>query len=592
MTDLPHAGVRATLATRLAFLALLVTLAFVHVFITFRGLSSAAGMDQAQIAREVARGNGLSTKFIRPYAWRQMLDGGKKTSPALMPDTSQPPLQPLLWAPAFLALQKWSVFDADSDSRIFLMDRAIACIGAIVFLAALGVMHGAVRRLFDAHVATLCSLVLALSQPLWDLAVSGSARAWVLLFFALAFRAMLRVTEEQLADRPATGPLMLVGVLCALMLLAHWMSAWIILGLLAWAVMMLPRKSQAFLLIGVFPLIAACGLAARNYAVCGDFLGAAKPFIQQHLMPSGSEALLRDFASQNAGIDIGTLMRKIANNLSGVLERLPAHLAFLVPALVFFPALLYRFRRPEVLSVCRGLAILLIPVIFGMTLLGLPDHARDDNAVLLAVAPAMCGFGAALLAVLWARLNPPGGWFWARWGYAVIVIAISAAPMAGSLPYNLRIGLFFKGQLFHWPPYLPPNVARLNKFVEENELILADAPWASAWYADRASVWLPVSRAQFPLMRDEAEARGMKVAGFLIGPESTKVEHINELLEGDYREWADVVLRGAVASFPESGIKPPDEFPYVATYPIVAAPSKYAGGMNVSMAFYSDRVRW
>jgi hypothetical protein len=49
--------------------------AVVHVFIIFRGLSSQAVVDQAQIAREV--------------------------NLTQVPDTFHPPLQPALWAAAF-----------------------------------------------------------------------------------------------------------------------------------------------------------------------------------------------------------------------------------------------------------------------------------------------------------------------------------------------------------------------------------------------------------------------------------------------------------------------------------------------------------
>jgi hypothetical protein len=205
----------------------------------------------------------------------------------------------------------------------------------------------------------------------------------------------------------------------------------------------------------------------------------------------------------------------------------------------------------------------------------------------------MCGFGAALLAVLWTRFNSPGGWVWSRWGFAIIVVLISAIPLLGSLPYNLRIGLFFKGQLFHWPPYLPANLARVNKMVEKDEILLTDAPWSNAWYTDRTSVWMPVARAQFPMMRDEAAKHQMKVAGFIITPVSGSVKNsVGEILDGDYREWADLVLRGTLAAFRDGGIKPPADFNYNATLPLVATPSKESGGLNISMAFYADKVRW
>ena len=57
-----------TLTLRAVFFLLLIVMAGLHVKVLFRGLDSAHGMEQAVIAREVARGNGLVTKVIRPAA--------------------------------------------------------------------------------------------------------------------------------------------------------------------------------------------------------------------------------------------------------------------------------------------------------------------------------------------------------------------------------------------------------------------------------------------------------------------------------------------------------------------------------------------
>ena len=67
-------------------------LALVHVFITFRGLSSAPGMEQAQFARELARGHGFQNKVICPYAWARLNAADKDPSPVAMPEITQPPL--------------------------------------------------------------------------------------------------------------------------------------------------------------------------------------------------------------------------------------------------------------------------------------------------------------------------------------------------------------------------------------------------------------------------------------------------------------------------------------------------------------------
>lgn len=73
-----------------------IVLALLHVFVTFRGLNSEAGMEQAQIARELARGHGFQTKVIRPYAGR-LNASAKDVTPAAMPEITQPPLQSLIW---------------------------------------------------------------------------------------------------------------------------------------------------------------------------------------------------------------------------------------------------------------------------------------------------------------------------------------------------------------------------------------------------------------------------------------------------------------------------------------------------------------
>ena len=56
---------------RSLFLLILIILTLGNLFVLFRGLNSPQAMDQAQIAREIASGNGFTTKFIRPVAYEQ-----------------------------------------------------------------------------------------------------------------------------------------------------------------------------------------------------------------------------------------------------------------------------------------------------------------------------------------------------------------------------------------------------------------------------------------------------------------------------------------------------------------------------------------
>lgn len=67
-----------TTASRTPFiiiLILLLAITGVQYFFNFNGLNASAAMDQAQIARNVARGQGMATNWLRPI---QMVSGSTR----------------------------------------------------------------------------------------------------------------------------------------------------------------------------------------------------------------------------------------------------------------------------------------------------------------------------------------------------------------------------------------------------------------------------------------------------------------------------------------------------------------------------------
>lgn len=579
-------------AIALSFYVLLISISLIQVFGIFRGLSSATGMDQAQIARELARGHGFHTKFVRPYAWQQMMSAGKDATVTQLKDTAQPPLQPLIWAPVFKALEKWSKYDPTSGSAMYLLDRVIGALGAFWFLLTIAFTHVTMRRLFDDQIAIFTALLLVLCQPLWEIAVSGSPQALVMLWTALGFwcftHALVRVGAEVSPWRPLAG----VGICCALLALTHWMALWLVIGfVVACAMLMKQRRVASVFLVGTLPFLCIAGWCVRNYAVCGDALGAAKATFQSLLVYGSDESLQRDFILMNPAVAVDSLFRKLALNFQSQWLDVFNHFAAILPAFVFFFALMHRFRRPEVSSARWALAILWVVTAAGMAILGLKIGEPDENDLFCALVPAMSGFGIAMLAMFWARLNLESGWFWRQWGYAVIAIFISALPMLTKLPTALRIGIAYRGQLAQWPPYLPDRFAKLTKFVGEKEVLFSDAPWAIAWYADRTALWMPVERKQFPIMKEKLDAQQTPVAGFVLTPISAKVKLLTDIFDGTYREWADIVYRGPMIAF-QHELRSVAEFPYTSIYPLMASPLPATGGLNVSMVYYADRVRW
>ena len=70
------------LIRRSLFFLILIILTLGNLFVLFRGLNSPQAMDQAQIAREIARGNGFTTKMIRPVAYYQAEKAAETLGPA------------------------------------------------------------------------------------------------------------------------------------------------------------------------------------------------------------------------------------------------------------------------------------------------------------------------------------------------------------------------------------------------------------------------------------------------------------------------------------------------------------------------------
>src|SRR5262249_4706272 len=111
-----------------AFLALMVYL-WIFKEGSFKGLSHEKAMEQAQISREIARGNGFSTKMIRPAALFQFTDQLKNTEilkRESIPDTYHAPLNPLINAPfLWLFKDRWTMTTKDID---YIPDRVLVVV--------------------------------------------------------------------------------------------------------------------------------------------------------------------------------------------------------------------------------------------------------------------------------------------------------------------------------------------------------------------------------------------------------------------------------------------------------------------------------
>ncbi|NJK90967.1 MAG: hypothetical protein HC904_03500 [Blastochloris sp.] len=88
---------------RVAVLSLVLMLGGYYLGVQFNGFSQPEAMDQAQVARQIARGEGFTTKFVRPVILKYMTEGKSASELNLqkLPDMVHPPVYPYLLAAAF-----------------------------------------------------------------------------------------------------------------------------------------------------------------------------------------------------------------------------------------------------------------------------------------------------------------------------------------------------------------------------------------------------------------------------------------------------------------------------------------------------------
>lgn len=576
----------------MVFYAAALVMALLHVFVTFRGLSSAGGMDQAQLARQVARTGAWQTHVTQPYAWAQMDTAGRKTSPLAMPETVQPPLQPLLWSAAFRFMKPWQIYDPVAGGAVFMLDRVIACFGVAWYLLTIFFTHGAARRLFDEQVAAIAAIALLVCEPAWQMMVSGAPRALLLPLFALAFRLYASAACRSVDNRGSLVPLTLLGIVCALMALTHWMALWIVPGVLIGVAAFLPRGKAGVFVVALFPVLALGVWGWWNAQLCGDPLGGIKALFQAQSSAVAHDSLLRDFTPAVPLLQVDDLLRRMGLGWQEQMGRIHAHLGHVVPAMLFFIALIHRFRKAEAGAARWMLAAVFVCVAAGMGLLGLPDGENDDNALYIVLMPAMSTFGAAMLVILWSRFQTADNFnFISRWGGALAALIITALPMAVNLPVLMKFGLTMGGKIPpHWPPFLPERAHVLRLLLEKDEFVISDSPAFVAWYADVPCVNLCTQRADYEVMKKKAEERGAKLAGFVMTPVSAKVERITDVYTGPYAEWRDLVIRGPMLAFDKDFVPHPD-FPFKVPVPLVASSIGDKENLSLPMVFYTDKTR-
>ena len=516
----------AKIIRRAIFFVCLLGLSTISLYFTFQGLYSPRAMEQAQIGREIARGNGYTTKVIRPVAlWQMKEESEDYPSLESLPDTYHAPLNPCIYAAVLKAadVSDSKTWRMPPQSNIYQLDRVIALTCVIFFLVSIGVNYLLVARIFDTNIAATVALLMLFCELMWSFSQSGLPQMLMLMLFSCAMFFTWRAVENTEENRSALTPILLSGIFMCLLVLTHWITLWVYVGYVIFAaVYFKPRGIIAALLVGIlavcvipvvyFLYVSPTGSAfGTAYYTIHDGLGLSQDSIMRSLSPAGEDLGLQ-----------GLLLNILATSLRQISE-LHNNLGAILVAPLFFVALLHPFKRASLASFRWLILIMWIFASLGMSIYGLRNEAMDPNQIHILFAPLMAAYGLAMVSILWARLDLPQSMYALRNAHLIGIVAISAGPMLLSIPQDIKRGLRADGYggFPHWPPYLPSVYNRtLADNTDPNEIVISDTPWAVAWYADRMSAWLPQNLDQIEEIESIARTQQTPVSSILITPYS------------------------------------------------------------------------
>ncbi|MGV3533377.1 MAG: glycosyltransferase family 39 protein [Chthoniobacteraceae bacterium] len=589
----------------------------------FKGLSMPKAMEQAQIGREVARGNGFSTKMIRPAAVWQFEKNKGEIPLERTPDTYHAPLNPLVEGVVFkgvFIVNDWLkglaakgmhffarfTFDEEMtrETLVYSLDKVVAAIQLVFFFLGVLVTYFTVRRLFDHKLAIFTVGLLLLCDLLWDYSLSGLPQMLMFFLLSCATYCLVRAVDREVhpfdedetavaeLSEPAEGgeveaapvvvrrragrfaklgatPLpWLLGAAAffGLLALTHGLTIWIFAGALTFCGIYFRRRAVVIVgMLAVFSLLYTPWLV-RTYQVSGSIAGMAA-YSGVFQIRGTESAVMRSMDPPLSGVTPLLFRNKVQAQIIGQFDRIYGRFGAIIVAPIFFLALLHPFRRRETAAFKWCVLLMWMFATLGMAVFGLEGLALDANDLHVLFIPLLTCFGLAFTLVLWTRLNIHVN--------LLRTLFIGLIFILSSLQFFTRFVELHSqrsGFPIHWPPYYPSSIGQLGQFIEPQEIIMSDMPWAVAWYADRKSIWLPMTVKEFTNLNDYNLLKSPIVAMYLT-PVTGNAEFLRGIMKGEYKEWSPWITRNA----------------NIRNFPLRAATALPIDGDAV---IYADRDRW
>lgn len=539
----------AIIIRRALFLLLLIGLMFFYLAPGFRGLTHPKGIDQAQIAREIARGNGFQTKMIRPLSLYQAKEHSGDVALVGFHDTYHAPLNPLVNS-VILNFFKGDPpegdgvgvdgFTWDRASNVYFLDRVIAGVSIILLLASIGISYLLVSRIFDAKIGGVTALLMLLCELFWRFSQTGLPQMLMLFLFSFGTYFLYKAIEAQNLGRAPMFWVALCAGFFGLLALAHWLAVWPFVGLLIFSAFYFKPRGAASATMAVVFLVIILPWGIRNASVSGTPFGSGY-FAVLGGMGVGEEDVMRSYDPRSENIFRKGFASKVLVTSIGQLNGLYAFLGSIAVAPLFFLSLLHPFKRPEIAAFRWCILAMWLASVLGMSLFGLPEGKMDANQLHVLFIPLMTAYGLAFLSVLWSRLGIISNVPMVTNGHLVLAVFFSVVPMILGLIPSIPRSLYGKEQGTQ-----SLQISYIRDAVDPAEVVVSDAPWTVGWYGDRSSLWLPATPAQMKEISAMTEQKGQPLSGVLLTMRSANQPMIADIIYGSYRDWAPMIVGQAM----------------------------------------------
>ncbi len=558
----------------------------------YRNLSTPEGMDAAQLARNISTGQGYTTKFIRPlslYLVQRQNEGKGPTGAGTTnfdfariqahPDLANPPVYPLVLAGLMKVLPfHWTVdlkgaFWSDNGrfSR-YQPDFLITVFNQMLLLAVAVAVFFLARKLFDQNVAWLSAVLTICCEVLWRFSNSGLSTLLLILIFLGLTWCVLKIEELAREATPRQNHLLgwviLAGATVAVGALTRYAFGWLILPVALFLTMFSGRRgaAHAVLAVGVFAIILAPWLV-RNYIIGGTLFGTAgfAPMEGTSLYPQYT--LPRSIHPVFYGFVLKPFLAKLAVNARGILSNDLPTLGGSWASAFFLAGLMLQFRKTAAqrmryfVLLCLG--VLIFTQALGRTQLSDESPTVNSENLLILLAPLVFIYGASFFLTLLEQIQLPV----LELRYPIVggFVVLSCLPMIFTLLPPTPSPVVY-------PPYFPPDIQQVSRWMRPDELMMSDVPWAVAWYGDRDCVWLSLNvNNDFYDINDNIKT----VSALYLTPVTMNGKYLTDWKLTPPDSWGNFIIQFVVLNQPSS-------------FPLHDAPTGYSR----DRLFLTDFPRW